>query len=72
MRWALLVGDVAFAVLGILMLLYGYRLIGKRPGVDERYDAAMARQGWMYKASGWSLVGMAVIGLIGYLTDSPW
>jgi hypothetical protein len=72
MRWALLAGDVALAVLGIVVLLYGYRVLGKPPGADERYDAAMARQGGLCKASGWCMIGMAVIGLAGYLMDSLW
>ena len=72
MRWALLAGDIVLAVLGVVTLLYGYRVLGKPPGADERYDAAMARQGWLCRASGWCMVGMAAIGLVGYLMDSLW
>ncbi len=72
MRWALLGVDVLLAVLGIVVLLYGYRGLGKPPGMDPQYDAAMARQASSYKIMGWCMVGMAVIGLVGYLTDSLW
>ena len=45
MRWALLAGDILLVVLGIVVLLYGYRVTGKPHGADERYDAAMAHKG---------------------------
>jgi hypothetical protein len=72
MRGALLAGDILLLVLGIVVLLYAYRVIGKPPGADERYDAAMARKGVISKVLGWCVVGAGVLGLVGYLTAAPW
>jgi hypothetical protein len=72
MRWLSRGADVLLACLGVIQLLYAHRLVGKPPGTDEKYDAAMARQGWMWKASGWCIIGLAVIGLVGYLMETLW
>jgi hypothetical protein len=72
LRLSLLVFDITLAVLGVVMLLFAYRMIGKPPGVDERYDAAMVHQAVIYKATGWCAIGMAVLGMVAYLTDSLW
>jgi hypothetical protein len=72
MRWALLGADVVLAILGTVLLLYAYRVLGKAPGADKEYDAALVRQGTNYKVLGWCIVGMAVLGFIGYFTDSLW
>ena len=69
MRWIGLGADVVLACLGVIQLLYANRVLGKPPGADEKYDAAMARQAWMWKASGWCIIGLAVIGLVSYLAD---
>jgi hypothetical protein len=72
MRWIGLGAYVLLACLGVIQLLYAYRVLGKPPGADAQYDAAVARQGWMWKVSGWCIIGMAVIGLVSSLTDSLW
>jgi hypothetical protein len=41
MRWVLLAGDILLLALGIVALLFGYRVIGKPPGADARYDAVV-------------------------------
>ena len=72
MRWVLLGTDVLLAVLRAVLLLFGYRVLGKPPGTDEKYDAAMAQQAPTWKAAGWCMVCMAVLGVIGYLIESLW
>jgi hypothetical protein len=69
MRWLGLGADLMLAGLGIWMLLMGYRLIGKLPGADETYDAAMASQGRNYRTVGWCVVVMSVIGLFSVLGE---
>jgi hypothetical protein len=72
MRWTLLAVAVLLAALGVVVLLYAYRVLGKAPGADKEYDATMARLTPTYKVAGWCMVGMAVLGLISYITDSLW
>jgi hypothetical protein len=67
MRWIGLGADVLLACIGVILLLYAYRVLGKPPGVDEKYDAAMARQSPTYKIMGWVIVAMALIGLLDHL-----
>jgi hypothetical protein len=67
MRWVGLGADVVLACLGVWLLLTAYRVIGKPPGADEKYDAAMARQGTTYKTIGWCELIMAIIGLLDHL-----
>jgi hypothetical protein len=64
MRWVSLGVDGLLVCFGVLMLLYAYRLIGKPPGADPTYDAAMGRQAWLYKLGGWCVTLTAVIGLL--------
>jgi hypothetical protein len=62
-----LVADVLLACFGLWLLLTAYRVIGKVPGTDEKYDAAMARQGGTYKIIGWCSLATAIIGLLDHL-----
>ena len=64
----LLAVDILLVVLGVVMLLYGYRVIGKSPGADKQYDSVMAHKGVIYKACGWCGIVAGIIGLGGYLT----
>jgi hypothetical protein len=72
MRLALLAGDVVLLALGVVVLLYGFRVLGKPPGADERYDDAMTHKGVIYKACGWCAVVAAALGLVGCLADTSW
>jgi hypothetical protein len=58
---------VLLACLGVIQLLYAHRVLGKPPGADEKYDAAMARQSPIYKFVGWVIVAMALMGLLDHL-----
>jgi hypothetical protein len=70
MKWIGLVADGMMAIAGVVMLLYGYRLLGKHVGADEKYDAAMSRHSSGYRIVGWCIVAMAIIGLLSHLLDS--
>jgi hypothetical protein len=39
MRWSGLVIDLILAGFGVWLLLIAYRVVGKPPGTDEKYDA---------------------------------
>ena len=67
MRWMGLGADVLLAVFGVWLLLTAYRVIGQRPGADDKYDAAMARQAGAYKIIGWCVTGMAILALLDHL-----
>jgi hypothetical protein len=67
MRWLGLGADVLLAVVGVIILLYAHRVLGKPAGADARYDAALARQAPTYKICGWIIVVMAIIGLLDHL-----
>jgi hypothetical protein len=66
MRWIGLVCDLALLLTGVVMLLYRYRVLGKAPGVDAQYDAAMARQAPMNTILTWVILSMAFIGLLNH------
>jgi hypothetical protein len=67
MRWVGLGADVLLACVGVILLLYAYRVLGKPPGADEKYDAAMARQSPTYKVSAWVIVVLALLALLDHL-----
>jgi hypothetical protein len=67
MRWVGLAAEGLMAICGVVILLYAYRLIGKPPGADEKYDAAMSRQAGAYRIMGWCIVIMAIIALLDHL-----
>lgn len=56
--------DALMAITGVVILLYAYRLLGKSAGADEKYDEVMTRHSSTYRIVGWSIVVMAIIGLI--------
>jgi hypothetical protein len=68
MSWVWLTVDVLLLCGGIVLLLHAYRVIGKRPGEDEKYDAAMARSSVINKWLGWCIVAIAIIGLLEFLS----
>jgi hypothetical protein len=63
-RWIGHWADVVLACCGVIILLYGYRVLGKPPGTDEKYDAAMARQVPVFKIMGSIIILMALVGLL--------
>jgi hypothetical protein len=67
MRWIGLVIDVLLGICGVVILLYAYRLLGKPPGADEKYDAAMGRHVGIYKIVGWCIVLMTILALLDQL-----
>jgi hypothetical protein len=72
LQTALWGADAVLAVIGVVILLYAYQVVGKRPGVDKEYDAAMTRQPPMYKIMGWCIIAMAVLGLLSFLAKIWW
>jgi len=44
MRWIGIGADLLLGCFGAVQLLYAYRVLGKPPVADAKYDAAMARQ----------------------------
>jgi hypothetical protein len=67
MQWLGLIADVLLAIIGSVLLLYAYRFLGKPPGADPEYDAAMARRGPTLKIVGWLSFVMVAIALAGYV-----
>jgi len=71
MRWFGLTSQALMGICGCVILLYAYRRLGKPPGADDKYDAAMSRQGSTYKVLGWCIVALAIIGLLFDLLAGP-
>jgi hypothetical protein len=46
---------------GIYVLLVGFRVIGKKPGDDEKFDAWHAKFGTLLNVCGVVLIGLAVV-----------
>jgi len=67
MRWIGFCADLLMAVCGVILLLYAYRVLGKPPGADEKYDAAVVRHAPTQKIVGWIIVAMAIVGLLDHL-----
>ena len=57
MRWFVTV-DFLLAGIGVWLLLIAYRLVGKPPGADEKYDAWHRQHAGTLKIIGW---GWAVL-----------
>jgi hypothetical protein len=64
MRWVSLVANLLMLVCGTVMLLHAYRVIGKPPGADAKYDAQLAGASPTYKVVGWCVVVSSVLGLL--------
>lgn len=67
MRWFGLVTDLLLAAFGVWLLLTAYRVVGKPPGADEKYDAWHRQWGGSYKVLGWGwvvLTGLVLVGLL--------
>jgi hypothetical protein len=52
MRWISLVGSVFVLLWAIWLLLLAYRVVGKKPGQDPKYDAAMEYWSGTFKVMG--------------------
>jgi hypothetical protein len=54
-------GDAAISFcIGVFVALVGYRVVGKRPGEDARYDEWHRRWGWLFRIVGPLLMAVAV------------
>jgi hypothetical protein len=56
---ALVNAAIPFAV-GVYCLLVGFRVIGKKPGADPKFDAWHARFGIFFKVAGPILILLAI------------
>jgi hypothetical protein len=46
---------------GVFCLLVGFRVVGKKPGADPKYDAWHARFGTFFKVAGPVLMALGVL-----------
>jgi hypothetical protein len=49
---------------GVFCLLVGFRLVGKKPGADPKYDEWHARFGTVFKVAGPVLIVVGVLYLV--------
>jgi hypothetical protein len=68
MRWVRLGLDLSLACYGGWLLLTAYRMVGKPPGADEKYDAWHRQWAGTLKLLGWGWV--VLTGL--YLVSGLW
>lgn len=54
---------------GVFVLLVGFRVVGKKPGEDPKFDEWHARSGVFLKVAGPILIVLAIIFLLGGRTD---
>jgi hypothetical protein len=54
------VADLLITAYAVWLLLTAYRVIGKAPGADEKYDAWHRRSVFMMKLLGW--MGVVIMG----------
>jgi hypothetical protein len=68
MRWWFGLGvDLLLAIYGVWLLLTAYRVVGKPPGADEKYDAWHRQWAGSYKLLGWGWVVLTGVYLVGTL-----
>ena len=61
MRWISLAGTAVIVLVSIWWLLVAYRLVGKRPGKDPKFDASIEYWGGTFKVMG--VLGIIVLAL---------
>jgi hypothetical protein len=64
MRWLVVVGDLFLVGFAAWQLLVAYRVVGKPPGSDPKYDAWHRQWSGTFKLCGWGgalLFGCALI-----------
>jgi hypothetical protein len=61
------VGDLLLAGYGVWLLLAAYRVVGKPPGADEKYDAFHRHWVGTWKVLGWGWVVLMGLELVGDL-----
>ena len=67
MRWYNLGAALLLGTFGVWLLLTAYRVVGKPPGADEKYDAWHRQWVGTLKLLGWGwvvLMGMALVGIL--------
>jgi hypothetical protein len=57
---ALVNAAIPFGV-GIYCLLVGFRVVGKKPGEDPKFDAMLAKFGLFFRLAGAVLIVLAVL-----------
>jgi len=67
MRWVGLGADIFLAGFGVWQLLIAYRVVGKPPGADEKFDAWHRQWAGSLKLLGWGLVVLTGLTLVGAL-----
>jgi hypothetical protein len=67
MRWVSLGADILLAGFGVWQLLIAYRVVGKPPGADEKFDAWHRQWAGSLKLVGWGLVVLTGLSLVGAL-----
>ena len=64
MRWVRLGLDLSLACYGVWLLLTAYRVVGKPPGADEKYDAWHRQWAGTLKLLGWGWVVLTGLHLV--------
>jgi hypothetical protein len=67
MRWLNLGTDLLLAGFGVWQLLLAYRVVGKAPGMDEKYDAWHRHWAGTLKLIGWGIIVLTGLSLVVFL-----
>jgi hypothetical protein len=67
MRWFVLGTNLFLVGFGVWLLLTAYRVVGKPPGADEKYDAGHRLWAGTLKLLGWGWVVLTGLALVGVL-----
>jgi hypothetical protein len=72
MRWLGLVGELFLFGYGVWLLLTAYRVVGKPPGADGKYDAWHRQWAGTLKVLGWGWVVLTGMGWLGWGSFLLW
>jgi hypothetical protein len=69
MRWISFLGSVVILIWAIWLLLLAYRVVGKAPGQDPKYDAAMEYWSGTFKVMGILAFIALALEVAGFIVD---
>jgi hypothetical protein len=72
MRWISLVGTAVIVLVSIWWLLLAYRVVGKPPGQDPKYDASIEYWGGTFKVMGVLGIIVLILQVVVLLLDYLW